>query len=373
MASKPAPAKAATPAKATPTPNVASQLAAVQKQIQTTTLGVAQSLASEAKNAAAAQSLAETQAASYQQQLAAAQAQIQTTQAAQQTAKNDALAAFKDKFTALGLGTLADAITTKVTSPDAPTTASGWYSLLLSTPEYKARFGNTNAMRTKNGLAQLTEAQIMTAEGNIASTLRNMGMPAGFYDQPADFQQFIALDKSAQEVGDIVQAYKNIASNNVDPAIKNALQTYYGIDLGGVTAMLMDPSKAQPILNAITQKGTTAAAAAGAGITDIAGAAQVAGGLGAGTMTYAKQADAFAQSQLLAQQATPLSNIYSQQLGTTYSSAQSMQEAFGGPQSVQAAEQRKKLTNLETSTFGGSAGASQQGQSLGIANQQGVQ
>ena len=110
---------------------------------------------------------------------------------------------FRSQFQAIGLGSLADTLITLSTSPNAPTTSSEYYQALLQTPEYKARFGDTNAMRQKNGLPMLTEGEILKSEMNISDTLRNLGLPAGFYDQPQDFQQFIALDKSAAEVGDI--------------------------------------------------------------------------------------------------------------------------------------------------------------------------
>ena len=279
---------------------------------------------------------------------------------------------FRSQFQAIGLGSLADTLITLSTSPNAPTTSSEYYQALLQTPEYKARFGDTNAMRQKNGLPMLTEGEILKSEMNISDTLRNLGLPAGFYDQPQDFQQFIALDKSAAEVGDIVKAYQDVAKQT-DPAITNALQTYYGIGLGGITAAIMDPAKAQPILEAITQKGTAAAAAASAGVTDIAGYSQVAQGLGAGTLDYAKQAQAFAQAQQLNQQVGTLSNIYGGAYGGSYNTAQALQESLSGPEAVQAAKLRQELTTQQLSSFGGSAGASAQGQSLGIGTQQGVQ
>jgi len=284
---------------------------------------------------------------------------------------SDAFDAFRAKFQAIGMGSLADTLLKLSTSPDAPTTASGYYAALLQTPEYKARFGDTNAMRQKNGLPMLTEGQILASEQNISDTLRRAGMPAGFYDQPQDFQQFIALDKSAQEVGDIVQAYKDVAKN-INPAISNQLMTYYGVDSAGIAAYLMDPTKAQPILNSLAQKGTVAAAAASGGMQDIAGAAQVAYGLDAGSLSYAKQAQAFAQANQLGQQVGTLSNIYGNVYGGTYTTGQGMQEAFGGPEAVQAQQLRQRLATAETSTFGGSAGASTQGQSLGVGNAQGV-
>ena len=286
----------------------------------------------------------------------------------------NAFVTFKARFTALGLGSLADAMVSISTSANPPTTDAGYYLALLDTPEYKTRFGDTNAMRIKNGLPALSEADIMKSEENIRNTMKAYNMPAGFYDQPQDLQTFIALDKSAAEVGDIIKAYQDIAKT-VNPDTSKALETYYGIGLSGITAALMDPAKAQPVLNAIAQKGTSAAAAASAGITDVTGYAQVAQGMGAGTLDYAKQAQAFAQAQSMSQQVGTLSNIYSGAIGagSLYNTAQALQETLGGPEAEQAKLARERLTTQELSSFGGSAGASAQGQSLGIGTQQGVQ
>ena len=322
--------------------------------------------ASKAENATTRDTLANLQTG-YKQQVASQQAAAQAASSIAPAGATNAFDAFRQKFQNIGLGSLADALLTLSLSPAAPTTESGYYAALLNTPEYKARFGDTNALRQKNGLAMLSEGDILKSEQNIIKVMRNAGLPAGFYDQPKDLQQFIADDKAASEVGDIVKAYQDVAKT-VNPEIANALQTYYGIGLGGITAAIMDPAKAQPILNALSQKGTSAAAAATSGIQDISGASQVANALGAGTMAYADQAQAFAKANLLAQQVGSLSNIY----GGNYNEAQGMQEAFGGTDAVQAATERQRLSTAELSTFGGSAGASQQGQSLGLANEQAV-
>ena len=360
-----------------------AQVEAAQTPVQNTSTLTSSQVATQA--AAASQQILANNAAGTSTPLTAGltgqaptAAATTTTPAAPQTGNSttassgatSAFDAFRSQFQALGLGSLADSLLSLSTSVNAPTTASGYYQALLATPEYKARFGDTNAMRQANGLPMLSEAQILTAEQNISDTMRAAGLPAGFYDQPSDFQQFIALDKSAAEVGDIVQAYQNIAKT-VNPDVSSALQTYYGIGLGGVTAALMDPAKAQPILNALAQKGTTAAAAANAGIQDIQGAAQVANTMGAGSLTYAKQAQAFQQANLLNQQAGTLSNIYGTPYGT-YNTAQGLQEALSGPDAAAAAATRQRLTTAEESAFGGSAGASTQGQSLGVGTAQGV-
>jgi hypothetical protein len=344
------------PKQATPGNDLNSIMARMQAELD----------ASKAENVANRKTLADLQTG-YKQ---AAVEQAKADQVAANTPPAGSVNAFdnfRQKFQAIGLGSLADTLLNLSLSPSAPTTSSGYYAALLETPEYKARFGDTNAMRQKNGLPMLTEGQILTAEQNIIKTMRQAGLPAGFYDQPKDLQQFIADDKAASEVGDIVKAYQDVAKT-VNPSIVNALQTYYGIGLGGITAAIMDPAKAQPILNALSQKGTSAAAAATSGIQDIAGASQVANTLGAGTMAYADQAQAFAKANLLAQQTGTLANIY----GGNYNEAQGMQEAFNGTNAVQAATERQRLSTAELSTFGGSAGASQQGQSLGVGTAQGA-
>ena len=101
--------------------------------------------------------------------------QAATAAAARQTSVNDAFGQFQAQFQALGLGDLANALLSKVTAPDAPTTSAGWYAALQATPEYQDRFGKTNAMRTANGLPQLSEGDILKSEQNISDTLRNMG------------------------------------------------------------------------------------------------------------------------------------------------------------------------------------------------------
>lgn len=295
-------------------------------------------------------------------------ADAKTTAAAASTAtRQNAFDAFKARFAALGLGSLADSMVNIVKSPNAPTTADGYYLALLDTPEYQDRFGKTNAARIKNGLPALSEGEILTAESKITTAMKAMGMPAGFYDQPEDLRTFIANDKGAPEVTDIIKAYQDVA-RNLDPDTTKQLQDLYNIDLGSITAHLMDPTKAQPILAAIAQKGTLGAAAATAGIQDVAGAAQAGGTYGAGTLDYTKQAQGFATAQLLGQQAGTLSNIY----GGNYNTAQGMQEAFNASTAIQAETERKRLAALQTSSFGGSAGASQPGQSLGVGNAQGV-
>jgi len=287
-----------------------------------------------------------------------------------ETAAQSAFDQFEQMFANAGLSSLVTPLIGMVSSPDAPTTEAGWYQYLQTTPTYIQDFGNVNAQRTQNGYSQLSEAQILNTRNQMTDVMKQQGLPAGFYDSVDDFNNFIANDKSAAEVNDIVTAYKNVAATQ-NPATLAALQTYYGIDLGGVTAAIMDPTKAQPILNAITNQGTTAAAAAAAGNTaNLAGVTQVANSMGAGSLTYAQQTQGFGQAGVASQQVGTLSNIYGGVYGN-YNQAQALQEAFGGPNAAQAAATRTALSTAEENAFGGSSGASTQAQSLGVTGSAG--
>jgi hypothetical protein len=193
---------------------------------------------------------------------------------------------------------------------------------------------------------------MIKTENNIRDTLRTYGLPTGFYDNPSDLADFVSRGFSANEVGDAVGAWQNLAKNQ-DPQVLQQLSQQYGVGIGEITAHLMDPVAAEPVISAIAQKGTLAAAAAASGYKDILGAAQMAQQLGAQQLSYQKQAAAFGQAQQLADQAGKLANIY----GGTYTTEQGLQESLGGPAGTEAAMARQRLSTQEISAFGGSAGA----------------
>lgn len=256
---------------------------------------------------------------------------------------------FKAGLVAEGLGDLADEMLTLVKSENAPTTSDGYYLALTQTPTYQKRFGETNAKRIKNGLQPLSEGEILKLESGYKDILQSYGLPAGFYDSPEDYKSFIANDISASELADRVQAAQ-AAVQMTDPALRQQLKDYYGLDTSATTAYLLDPTKGEQILNQLASKNTAAIAAAQAGY-DV-GAAQVAQQLGGADLSYAKQAEAFAKSKGLASDTGILANIY----GGKYNTAQGMQEAFGGAGAGAAVAERERLGNLEKGSFGGSAG-----------------
>ena len=280
--------------------------------------------------------------------------------------RSSALADFKVSLEAWGLGDLVGWATALYTSENAPTSFNEFYLQLKQQPVYKQRFGDTNDARIKAGLPALSEASIMGLESQYKKTLASYGLPSSFYDQPADFQKFIVNDLSASEVADRVEA-ANAFVKMQNPQIRQQLATYYGISDGALTAAQLDPSKGQQILEQLAAKQTAAIAAgtAGLGVNE----AQQAQSMGAGDMTFAKQAQAFGEAAQTGAQGQTLSSIYAPQGAAKYGIPEAITESFSGANAFQEQEKRKRLGKMEEAAFSGSSGVSSG--SLGVAQTSG--
>lgn len=307
--------------------------------------------------------------------IADVKAQMQPVAAQVQTAYNNQVydptnqmrtSAFADMKLALdgwGLGDLADWAKALYTGPNAPTTFNEFYLQLKQQEPYKQRFGNTNDARIKAGLPALSENAIMSLETSYKKTMAAYGLPASFYDKPEDFQKFIVSDLSASEVADRVQAASSFVKMK-DPVLRQQLSQYYGITDGALTAAALDPTKGQQIIEQLASKNTAAIAAgtAGLGVND----ANLALGMGAGAMDFAKQAQTFGQAAETGTQGAALSAIYGGQGADVYGTQQAIGEYFGGANAAQEQSKRKRLGKMEENTFGGSSGVSTG--SLGVDN-----
>ena len=70
---------------------------------------------------------------------------------------------------------------------------------LADTPEFQARFP-ANKILKDQGKQQYSVSDYIRLESSYRNTLASRGMPGGFYDQPADFQNFIAQEVSPDEL-----------------------------------------------------------------------------------------------------------------------------------------------------------------------------
>jgi hypothetical protein len=168
----------------------------------------------------------------------------------------DAYLALQSLFKNYGLDSLAGKIFDYVKQGYGADTIS---VLLQDTPEYKKRFA-ANEARAKAGLAVLNPADYLATEASYRQILSSAGLPTGFYDNPADFQKWIASDVSPTEIKDRVDLAV-AATSQANPAYKDALFQMYGINEGDLTAYFLDSKRAEPILKKQAAAGAIGAAA----------------------------------------------------------------------------------------------------------------
>ena len=243
---------------------------------------------------------------------------------------------------------------------------------LQQSDAYKARFAG-NETRRAAGLNVLSPAEYIATENAYDQILRASGVPTGFYNSSAEKAKLIGADVSASEL----QSRVDLASNSIsgaDPFYTQQLKNLYGLSQGDMIAHVLDPAAAMPLLQQQTQSTTIAAAAARNATNINLSTAQQLAGMGV-TQAQAEQGFGNIANQLPGMQA--IASRY-QGYGDAGTVGTSLQAAtFGAPIAgetpAQAEARLKRLQTQEASQFGGSAGASTQGQSLGVASQQGVQ
>ena len=154
---------------------------------------------------------------------------------------------------------------------------------------------------------------------------------------------------SPQEIQGRVQfAQKYIG--NTDPAVKQALQTYYGIGENDLVAYALDRTRGTAVLEQQARAVQIGAAAAHQGLSIGVDRAQLFGDMGA-----AGNADqAFATIAQILPDAAKLSEIY----GGSYTQTDAENELLGGMAS--ARRKREQLAGQEAASFSGSGGATKQ-------------
>lgn len=157
--------------------------------------------------------------------------------------QRNAYEALNNLFTTYGLQTLAPKIFDYIQKGFSADTIS---ILLQDTPEYKQRFAGNETRRAK-GLPVLSPAEYLSTESSYRQLMRQAGLPAGFYDQSSDFNDFIGKDVSPTELKSRVELASQ-ATALASPQLKEALMSMYGVDEGHITAYFLDADKALPTI-----------------------------------------------------------------------------------------------------------------------------
>jgi hypothetical protein len=229
---------------------------------------------------------------------------------------------------------------------------------LRNSPQYQKRFA-ANASRVQSGLAALNEAEYIGLEDAYQGIMRNYGLPEQYYARgdlgvQAGFEKFIGNDVSPAELEDRIQtAERRVRFAN--PEVGIALKTFYpDITNGDVLAYALDPKTA---LESLKRRITAAEVGSTAVAMGLATNVTDAEYLARYGVTKAQAQQGYQTISSFLPRAQQLSDIYSNQGVDTYTQATAEKEVFGVPGAAEAARQRKKIVDLETAAFGGSAGA----------------
>lgn len=277
----------------------------------------------------------------------AADTKVATDRAARQSAY-DLLYSEFDRY---GLGTLVAPLRDLITSNVSP---SEFTIKLRETDAYKKRFA-ANEARIKKGLRALSESEYIRNEDAYQEVMRRRGLPPEYYATgdlgvQKGFEALLAGDVSSTELEDrIVTAQDRVL--NANPEIAAQLKQFYpGISNGDILAYALDPANA---LNQIKRKVTAAeigAAAGTYGLSTTVGRAEQLAGAG---VTEATAQQGFKTISQVGPRAGVLAQYYKQD---PYTQETAEKEFFGLTGAREAEMQRKKLTELETRAFQGSAG-----------------
>jgi hypothetical protein len=282
----------------------------------------------------------------------AAQIAAETKAAEDKAARQSAYDLLYSQFKLYGLESLVEPLKGLITSGASP---SEFTIKLRESDAYKKRF-SANAQRIAKGLRSLSESEYIQLEDQYQDVMRRYGLPDTYYSRgemgiQEGFNKFLEGDVSPVELEDrISTAQKRVL--NANPEVTAALKQFYpDISNADILAYTLDPKNA---IENIKRKVTAA---------EIGGAAIQAGlqtgmtraeELAAAGITKAQAQQGFQTVAEVAPRGGQLAAIYGE---SPYTQQTAEQEVFGLAGSVDAARQRKKLTQLETAAFGGSAGA----------------
>ena len=256
------------------------------------------------------------------------------------------------EFDKYGLSSLVTPLKELITSGASP---SEFTIRIRETDAYKKRFA-ANETRIKNGLRALSEAEYIRNEDNYQEVMRRRGLPPEYYAKgdlgvQKGFDALLAGDVSSAELEDrIVTAQDRVL--NANPEIAATLKQFYpGISNGDILAYALDPANA---INQIKRKVTAAEIGAAAGTYGLGATVGRAEQLAGAGVTEATALQGFKTISQVGPRAGVLAQYYKQD---PYTQETAEKEFFGLTGAREAEMQRKKLTELETRAFQGSAGA----------------
>jgi len=259
------------------------------------------------------------------------------------------------QFDAYGLGALVTPLKGLIQSGISP---SEFTIKLRETDAYKKRFA-ANAARINKGLRALSEAEYIGLEDQYQDVMRRYGLPQEYYARgdmgiQQGFEKFIGGDVSPVELEDRIQTAQRRVLNAA-PQVKDALTQFYGAEIGNgdILAYVLDPEKA---IENIKRKVTAAEIGAGAMQAGLATGISRAEELQRYGVTGEQARTGYQTIASYLPRASQLGDIYAKQGMGPFTQTTAEAEVFGTPGGVEAAQKRRKITELEQAQFGGTSG-----------------
>lgn len=155
---------------------------------------------------------------------------------------------FINMFEALGMADLGKQIAQMFTDPNL--TVNDIEYKIYDLPAYKALFPGMDVIRKSGGgLSGITtEAQYLQQRAAYQQVLKNNLLPQGFYDTPQDFANWMINGVSPNELNQRITQAKKVV-DSADPSYAAQALDYYGLDKSHLMAYVLDPTRAQPLID----------------------------------------------------------------------------------------------------------------------------
>lgn len=115
---------------------------------------------------------------------------------------------------------------------------------LRNSKAFQERFPANKTLKDQNK-PQYSVSEYLRLERDFKSKLQEAGMPAGFYDDPTDFQNWISGGTSPKEVGERIE-FGYQAVRQAPPQVVAEFQRLYGVSEGELAAYFIDPQRMRP-------------------------------------------------------------------------------------------------------------------------------
>jgi hypothetical protein len=256
-------------------------------------------------------------------------------------ANRDAAVALTALFKSYGLESLAPRIVEFIKQGYSADTVG---VLLVDTDEYKKRFAANDA-RIKKGLPALAPREYLATEAAYREVMQSAGVPAGFYDQPADFEKWLVDDVSPSEIKTRVDAATEMV-NSLDENTLAEFKRFY--TTGDIIAFALDQKRAAPLVGKAFEAAKIAGAAAAQDLRIDVGTAEQLAGQGVNRQQAQQGFGFIADEQENVDKLADISGT------DRLTQSDLVDEVFFND--ADAAERRRTLADQEKARFGGSSG-----------------